>query len=349
MESILTGQTAQGKVFSWSLMRRRLRGWMRDFLNAALLESREEYLKARSHERTASRRDWRNGYRSRNLSTAYGEVRLRVPRNRHTRYCHGVFDRFSRRTGKLEEGILEAFALGMSTRGLSRWLAGAGVGLSAQGVSNVLSRVDASVRAWHRRSLAPGRWRYVIADGMWLRLGGSRRVVLLAIGVGDDLGAELIDYRVARGETLEGWRDFLTGLRLRGLEGVELFTGDGSGGLESALEWVYPGVARQLCVFHRLQGVASNLCEFSNRRAILGEASRIYSASTAEEAAGRARVWARRWRLAEGEAVRLFLEGFEDTLVYYRFPREAWRRERATNVAERYIRELRSRLKSIAA
>jgi len=47
--------------------------------------------------------------------------------------------------------------------------------------------------------------------------------------------------------------------------------------------------------------------------------------------------------------VRLFLEGLEKALVYYRFPKEAWRRIRTTSLAERYIRELTGRLESIAA
>jgi len=66
--------------------------------------------------------------------------------------------------------------------------------------------------------VATGRWKQVIADGMWMRLGRGKRVVLTAIGVGG-LEAEIIDYRVVRGGTLGGWRDFLTCLRLRGKDG----------------------------------------------------------------------------------------------------------------------------------
>jgi len=349
MESIVAGVSVEGKSFSWPLMERRLREWMRAFLNATLRECQREYLRARSHERSGLRRDWRNGYRTRDLSTVYGRITLRVPRNRRTRYWQGVFDNFSRRTARLEERILDAFALGLSTRGLSRWLEESGVPLSAQGVSNVVGQLDAQMRAWHARGLGWGRWEYVVVDGMWVRLGRRRRVVLMAIGIREGLEAELIDYRVAGGETLRRWKSFLGSLRLRGMEEVKLFVSDGAGAIESALEWVYPEAARQLCVFHKLQGIASNLEDFANRKAILKGASRIYDARTAEEARRRAGRWGRRWRRREGEAVRLFMEGFERTLTYYRFERRAWAKIRTTNVAERYIRELRKRLRPIAA
>jgi len=339
------------KHFGWEGFARLQRRWLKGMLEEVLLEAQREVLRAHWHQRSAARRGYRNGYRLRRLGCRYGEIYLRVPRNRRGGYLQGVFDRFSRRTAELEEQIIDTFALGVSTRGLSRLLGGLGVGLSAQGVANVLRGLDAEAAAWHRRRLSDERYRFILLDGMWLRLGSHKRVVLLAMGISADGGEELIDYGVAEGESEEAWDEFLRGLHGRGLKGkaTELFISDGAGGIDRAVRENYPGIPRQLCVFHKVQDIGKHLQGRNHRKEILAQAASIYRAPDARQARWRAKEWAQRWREKEPQAVRAFLSHWERTLIYYRFEPELWGKIRTTNRLERYLRELRRRLGSISA
>jgi putative transposase len=320
-------------------------------LEVVLKEAQREAIGAEWHQRNVKRKDYRNGYRGRVLGCSYGDISIRVPRNRKGSYPQAVFDRFSRRTAQVEEEILLTFSLGVSVRGMSRVLGRRGLGLSPQGVANVLKQVDVLASQWHRRPLSDDRYRFIILDAMWVRLGKDLRALLMAEGVLRDGQTELIDYRVAEGETEGAWGEFLQEVYERGLEGkaTEAFVSDGAQAIETAVQENYPRSAHQICAFHKVQDIAGHLIEKGNRKRILREAARIYRAVSAEKARIRAKVWAGRWQKREPEAVRTFLLGFEKTLVFYQFEPEVWKKIRTTNLLERYLRELRRRLKGISS
>jgi putative transposase len=338
------------KHFSWDLFAGHLKDSMEEFLNSVLVECQSRAIGASWHERSSSRADYRNGYRIRTLATVYGQLTLKVPRNRCCQYLQGVFDAFSRRTAELEQRILDAFGLGLSTRGLSRWLRSCRIPLSPQGVANIVAQADSSMRAWHQRSLPDDRWQVVFLDGLWVRLGGSKRVVLVAVGLVGEV-PEIIDYRVAKAESSAAWDGFLRNLYQRGLEGkaTELFVSDGGNAIEAAIAEAFPGKPHQLCAFHKLQDIAEHLEDWHRRKAVLADAAKIYRAPSARAALRRAKRWAQRWQDKEPLAVRLFMQGLQKTFVYYKSPKELWRKVRTTNVVERYLREVRRKLKNICA
>ena len=337
--------------FCWRIFGQAVRDWVKGILEMVLKEAQREAIGAEWHQRNVTRKDYRNGYRQRVLGCSYGDISIRVPRNRRGSYPQAIFDRFSRRTVEVEEEILLTFSLGVSVRGMSRVLGRRGLGLSPQGVANVLKEVDILAGQWHRRPLPDDQYRFIILDAMWVRLGRSLRALLMAQGVLKDGQAELIDYRVAEGETEEAWGEFLQEMYERGLEGkaTEAFVSDGAQAIDTAIQENYPRSAHQICAFHKVQDIAEHLTEKGNRKQILRQAARIYRAGSAEEAKVRAKVWAGRWQKREPDAVRTFLSGFEKTLVFYQFEPEVWKKIRTTNLLERYLRELRRRLKGISS
>lgn len=58
----------------------------------------------------------------------------------------------------------------------------------------------------------------------------------MAIGVNSDGLREVIGVAEGHKESEDSWREFLLGLRERGLRGVRLVTGDESAGMLGALE-----------------------------------------------------------------------------------------------------------------
>jgi transposase-like protein len=340
-----------GKSFSWAAFNGLLRERTEEFLNAVLVACQRDCLCAAHYERSASRRGHRNGYYGRSLGTRYGDLALRVPRNRSGGLPQGVFDPFFRRTSELEDSIMDAFGLGMSTRALSRWLETSGLSLSPQGISNVVAQLDASISAWHARPLADYRWRVILLDGMWVRKGREKRVVLVAMGLTGKDEPEIIDYKVATGETEEEWSAFLENLYGRGLEGrgTLLIVSDGAGGIEAAAAENYPGLPHQRCAFHKLSDITARLRDKKRRGAILKEAARVYRAKSRKDAMRRARRWAAKWIGVEPEAVVSFMRGIEKTLVYHDFEPSMWPKIRTNNAMERFLLEMRRRLKTISA
>jgi transposase-like protein len=79
------------------------------------------------------------------------------------------------------------------------------------------------------------------------------QAVLLAIGIGWDGRRSILAIELARRESRSSWRDFLLGLRERGLAGVEFVVSDDHAGLRQAIVEVLPEAAWQRCYVHFLR------------------------------------------------------------------------------------------------
>ena len=159
--------------------------------------------------------DRRNGYYRRHLLTELGDIELSVPRTR--RYSPTeVIRAYARRTREIDRVILAGFVLGLSTRKVGETLlALLGRSVSPSTVSQVAKTLDAGVAAFHRRPLH-NRYKALMLDGVVLArktgAGALRRPVLVALGLRHDGKKEIIDFRLAAGESAAEWEKFLTDL-----------------------------------------------------------------------------------------------------------------------------------------
>ena len=119
--------------------------------------------------------------------------------------------------------ILSCFVFGVSTRKVAEVLLPIlGERVSASTVSRVGKQLDTVVKAFHRRPLKD-QYRVLIFDGVVLArksgAGALRRPVLVVLGIRPDGKKEIIDFRLAPGESQEAWEAFLNDLYRRGLKG----------------------------------------------------------------------------------------------------------------------------------
>jgi len=93
------------------------RGAVRVALEGFLEEELEEMIGARWYERTAGRRDTRNGRYRRGLLTSLGQIEVRVPRARESGSPgEESLGWYRRRTEEIDAAICEAYVGGVSTR-----------------------------------------------------------------------------------------------------------------------------------------------------------------------------------------------------------------------------------------
>ena len=216
-------------------------------------------------------RDRRNGSYSRHLLTELGDIELSVPRTR--RFCpSAVLKSYARRAPEIDRAILAGFVLGLSTRKVGEVLLELlGRRVSASTVSRVAKTLDAAVAAFHERPLA-NRYKALMLDGVVLArrtgAGALKRPVLVALGIRADGRKEIIDFRLAAGESAAAWEQFLTDLYRRGLtgEGLEMICADGGQGLVAALPTVYPGIPLQRCWAHKIRNILDKVRKPRPRR-----------------------------------------------------------------------------------
>ena len=334
----------------WRLLEGEVKRQVKVSLERALGEEVGRRVGCGRYERSGSRRNYRNGHYFRDLLSRYGWIEgLRVPRLRSGGYENGVFERYRRRQRQLDWVLLEAFLLGHATRKTRQMFKTAfGEEVSAQTVSNVVKELDSEVGRFHGRRLADN-YRFLFLDGLWLKVRRpcyQKKVLLVALGIKADGGAELLSFQVVARESEPCWWGFVSDLKHRGLwgESLEVIVSDGNPGLLKALQAHYPRVRRQRCTFHQATGLAKYCEQPRHRRRLVNDALAIFNAEDEKEARQRLRQFREKWSAKEPTALRNLLKGFDSCLTYLDFP-EPWRtRLKTNNLVERYLEELNRRI-----
>jgi transposase-like protein len=292
--------------------------------------------------------DRRNGRYSRHLLTELGDVELEVPRTR--RYSAlKVVRAYSRRVRRIDRMILSCFVLGISTRKVAEALLPVlGERVSASTVSRVGKQLDQVVKAFHRRPLKD-QYRVLIFDGVVLSrksgVGALHRPVLVVLGIRPDGKKEIIDFRLAPGESALAWEAFFNDLYRRGLkgEGVELAVTDGGAGLLAALPLVYSQVPLQRCWAHKIRNILDKVKKIDQTR-VKRSLHKIMDAEHLMGARHAAKRFVDRWDLLYPKAVGCLREDLEELLMFFSFTdRSWWKKIRTTNAIERRFREVRRR------
>ena len=111
------------------------------------------------------------------------------------------------------------------------------------------------------------------------------------LGIRPDGTKEIIDFRLAPGESQGAWEAFLSDLYNRGLKGenTELIGTDGGRGLLAALPLVYSHIPLQRCWAHKIRNVLDKVKK-KDHLVVKGDLHKIMNASNlvkARQAAGR--------------------------------------------------------------
>jgi transposase-like protein len=191
--------------------------------------------------------------------------------------------------------------------------------------------------------------------------------VLVALGVWGHSGRwEVLDWELAEDESKAAWEQLLTRLEARGVyreRGLELIVHDGGKGLSAALDYLFPTVPHQRCVFHKLRNVWQAIVPPDDslspsqqrdfKTALIRQAAAVYYADTKIAARTLARDFRSRWFASQPAAVLTLERDLDDTLRFFdllqRFP--DWRPQavRTTSLLERVNRRLRRLFRSASA
>jgi putative transposase len=330
-----------------------VRGTVQETLNALLDEEADRLCNAKRYERTEARKDTRAGYYPRSLHTKAGEVELKVPKLRTLPFETAIIERYRRRETSVEEALVEMYLAGVSVRRVediteALW----GSRVSSGTVSRLNAKIYKRIEAWRMRPIE-GEHPYVYLDGIALKrswAGEVRNVsVLVAIGVNTEGYREILGVAEGAKEDKASWSVFLRHLKERGLKGAELVTSDKCLGLVEALGEFYPKASWQRCVVHFYRNVFTVVPK-GKVKEVAAMLKAIHAQEDKEEAVRKATIVAEKLKnMKLARAADLLREGIRETLSYYQFPREHWRRIRTNNPIERIMKEIRRRTRVVGS
>jgi putative transposase len=322
--------------------RRVLQTVVQEVLEAEMTEA----LGAEKGERTAERIGYRSGYYERKLVTRVGVLELRVPQDRAGRFSTELFERYQRSEKALVSALVEMYVQGVSTRkvkAITEELCGHS--FSASTVSEATARLDEALQAFFTRRLAEP-YPYLILDARYERVREAgviaSQAVLVAIGVDWEGRRQVLGVELANRESHSSWREFVTGLKRRGLAGVEFVVSDDHPGLRAAIREVLPEAVWQRCYVHFLR----NALDYVPRKVdddCLMELRWFYDRRDLAEVKRDLAQWIGKWQAKYPKLVDWVENNIEETLSFYRLPLPHHKHMKSSNMLERLNQEIKRR------
>ncbi|CAH2407326.1 transposase [Mesorhizobium ventifaucium] len=212
-------------------------------------------------------------------------------------------------------------------------------------MSEATARLDEALKAFFERRLAEP-YPYLILDARYERAREAgviaSQAVLVAIGVDWEGRRQVLGVELANRESHSSWREFVAGLKQRGLAGVEFVVSDDHPGLRVAIREVLPEAVWQRCYVHFLR----NALDYVPRKVdddCLMELRWFYDRRDLGEVRRDLAQWIAKWQAKYPKLVDWVENNIEETLSFYRLPLPHHKHMKSTNMLERLNQEIKRR------
>lgn len=305
-------------------------------------------LGAGRYERSAERSTYRNGSRPKIVSTTSGDVEVQIPKLRSGSFFPSLLERRRRIDQALYAVIMEAYVHGVSTRNVDDLVGALGVesGISKSQVSRICAGLDTEIARFRERTLTHTTFPYVFLDATYCKVRIGAHVVshalVVATGVSIEGTREVLGTAVGDSESFDFWREFLAGLKARGLSGVHLVISDAHAGLRAAISQQFSGACWQRCRVHFMRNVGSAV---SSKQVppVMAAVKTIFAHTEPDAVAAQ---WDRvADTLAESfpKVASMMRDAKADVLAFRAFPKAHWQKIWSNNPIERLNKEIKRR------
>ncbi|MGW4126518.1 IS256 family transposase [Nocardia sp. NPDC004711] len=300
------------------------------------------------YERSEDRTTQRNGYRGKEIATPAGDIEVKIPKLRAGSFFPSLLEPRRRIDRALHAVVMEAWVHGVSTRNVDDLVAALGVssGIKKSEVSRICAGLDAEVGRFRERSLSHTEFPYIWLDATYCKVRVGAHVVsqalVVATGMSIDGTREVLGTAVGDSESFEFWREFLTGLRARGLSGVHLVVSDAHSGLKAAVAQQFTGASWQRCRVHfmrNLQGAVGS----KHVPAVMAAVKTVFVHTEADDVAAQWDQVTDTLAGTFGKAAAMMREAKHDVLAFTAFPRAHWTKVWSNNPIERLNKEIKRR------
>ena len=289
----------------------------------------------------------RNGAYYRKVDTQFGQIEIKVPRDRNGEFHQHTMPDYKRHTDVLEQTVIKLYSKGVTTREIADLIEKMYGGYySPAMVSNISKEMIPKVEAYHQRHLSD-KFFCVYLDATYIplkRVTYEREAVYIAIGIKPNGHKEVIDYCIAPTENIEIWSEMLKGFKSRGLEQVELFLSDGVVGMKEAICQSYPKAHFQRCLVHVMRNISAKML-VDDRQKALDEFKQIHTQSNKEMAVQVLHGFYQNWEKAYKNVVRDLRQVEPDLLTFYNYPPAIRASIYSTNMIESFNNRLKRKTK----
>lgn len=291
--------------------------------------------------------NYRNGDYTRRLDTQFGQINVRVPRDRKGEFHQSLIPPYTHRIDSLETTIIQLYEKGITTREIADLIEKMyGSHYSPTTISNITKMVDEQVTAFHSRPIFHSQYVCLFLDATYIPLrrdAVQKEAVHIALGITSSGEKEILDYLIAPQESDIAWSELLGSLVYRGLTDVQLIVADGMTAIQNACERNYPQAKFQRCLVHINRNIMGKV-RISDRQEVASDFKKIHHASTTQEGKEMIQTFIDKWQKRYPRMTHS-LQETENLLTFTQFPKAIRGTIYSTNIIESFNKQLKRKTK----
>lgn len=278
----------------------------------------------------------RNGYGEKSIHTTYGDIDIKVPRDRDGSFEPVSIPKRSKDVSAIENKVLAMYARGMSQRDISATIEDIyGFSVSHEMISDITDVILPEVEEWRNRPLKKC-YAFLFVDCLYVTLRNEYETNETAVYV--ILGYDLEGHKEVLGlwlnptESKNYWMQVFDEIKKRGVEDVFFISMDGVSGLEEGAKAIFPKVVVQRCIVHLIRN-SIKYVPSKDYKKFTTELKRVYGASSLKSARAAFETFQNNWKQYPG-AVDVWVRNFNHVEQLFDFGSDVRRVMYTTNAIE---------------
>jgi len=291
----------------------------------------------------------RNGTNKKRLKSEFGDVEVKVPRDRNSSFEPQILPkRSSMRTG-VEKLIISLYAKGMSNSDIEQQLIDLyEIPLSVSTISRITDKVKEDVVEWQNRPLEEV-YTIVWMDAIVFKVRENSRIVkkaiYIAVGLTTTGHKEVLGLWLGKNESSAFWMTVLTDLQARGVQDILITCTDNLNGFTTTIQNIFPKSQTQICVVHQIRN-ACKYVSYKDRKAFTRDMKEIYTAPNQEAACHALDKFEEIWGSQYQYAIDSWRNNWAELTVFFEFPLEIRKIIYTTNLIENLNGKIRKYTKT---
>jgi len=225
-----------------------------------------------------------------------------------------------------------------------------GFDVSSTQVSNLTAELEGEFKKWRNRPLPEISHLFADATYYKVRIDGNARdcATLIAIGIRRDNGKRLvIGVSCALSEAEVHWRNFLNGLKERGIGIPDCATSDAHVGLRAALRSTLNSSPWQSCQFHLQQNAQAYVPTKDLKQKIADDIRRIFNSEDRAHAEAKLAEFVKTYEKSAPKLATWAEENIPEGLTAFSFPEAGRLRLRTSNMCETLNSQIKRRTRVV--
>lgn len=301
---------------------------LKDLLGGTIKEIMEsemdEHLGYRKSERSDTE-DYRNGYKSKNVNSSYGSIKIDVPQDRNSTFEPQIVRKRQKDISDIDQKIISMYAKGMTTRQISDTLQDIyGFEASEGFISDVTDKILPQIEDWQKRPLETiypvifiDAIHYSVRDNGIIR----KLAAYVMLGITLEGKKEVLSIQIGENESAKYWLSVLNELKNRGVRDIFILCADGLSGIKEAINAAFPATEYQRCLVHQVRNTLKYVSD-KDRKEFASDLKTIYNAANENIAMQARDEVADKWQSRYPNAMKGWFKNWDAITPIFKFSSE---------------------------